>query len=232
VSAALNLYEKSGALGVLYPELDTLVGLEKDTGLPVWTQTLAAVDALSPTRPVLRMAALLHAIGMPAARTRDLRGDWRFTGHEVRGARAAETIMRRLKASNYDIERVTTLVRIQSELFPPDAPDAGVRRWLRHISPEYVGDFFRLRFAFCRAERQSGADLLERWRKVHKVLLQHPVLDLSGLAIGGSELKALGLKPGPQYGEILEALVQRVIEDPTLNEPDKLTTIVTSELLP
>ena len=62
-------------------------------------------------------------------------------------------------------------------------------------------------------------------------MLQHPVIDASGLAIGGSELKQLGLQPGPQYGEILEALVQRVIEEPELNHPDKLIAIVRREHL-
>jgi tRNA nucleotidyltransferase/poly(A) polymerase len=231
-SAALKLYAQSGALGVLYPELDALVRLEDETGIQVWTHTLAAVDTVPISRPVLRMAVLLHAVGMPDARTRDLRGEWRFTGHAVHGRRAAEAIMRRLKASNADSERVTTLVAVQSDLFPPDAPDAGVRRWLGHVSPTYTRDLFRLRFALCKAHRASGSDLVERWRHLHKVLLQHPVIDASGLAIGGRELKALGLKPGPQFREILDALVQRVIEDPSLNERERLMSIVKEEIAP
>lgn len=229
-AASLKLYAQSGVLGVLYPELDALVMLESETGMQVWRHTLAAVDAVPISRPVLRMAVLLHAVGMPAARTRDLRGGWRFTGHAVHGARAADAIMRRLKASNADIERVATLVAIQSDLFPPDAPDAGVRRWLAHVGPAYTRDLFRLRLALCKAHQASGSDLLERWHHVHKVLLQHPVIDESGLAIGGKELKALGLKPGPHFGEILTALVQRVIEDPALNERETLMSIVKAEI--
>lgn len=231
-SASLKMYAQSGVLGVLYPELDALIRLESETGIQVWTHTLAAVDTVPISRPVLRMAVLLHAVGMTAAKTRDLRGEWRFTGHAVHGTRAAEAIMRRLKASNSDIERVTTLVAIQSDLFPPDAPDVGVRRWLRHVGPAYMRDLFRLRFALCKAHQASGSDLVERWRHVHKVLLQHPVIDASGLAIGGKELKALGLKPGPQFGEILDALVERVIENPSLNERERLMSIVKEEIAP
>lgn len=228
-SAALKLYERAGVLAVLYPELADVVALEKQTSLPAWTRTLAAVDALPISRPVLRMAALLHAIGMPGARTRDLRGEWRFTGHEVRGGRLAENIMRRLKASNADAEHVVRLVALQSDLFPPDAPDSGVRRWLRHVEPDYARDLFRLRFALCAGDPANGRDLLDRWRHVHRILLEHPVIDTAGLAIGGKELKALGLAPGPQYGEILDDLVQRVIEDPSLNERERLTEIVRKE---
>src|SRR5690606_1132151 len=102
-------------------------------GPDLWTVTLGAVDSVPPHRVTLRLAALLHAVGMPPARTRDLRGGWRYTGHEVLGARKAEDVMRRLKSSNADTERVTRLVRHQADLFPPDAPAAGVRRWLRDI---------------------------------------------------------------------------------------------------
>ncbi|MGQ0560887.1 MAG: CCA tRNA nucleotidyltransferase [Gemmatimonadota bacterium] len=239
-SAALKLYASAGVLAELYPELDALVRLETETGVPVWTRTLAAVDALPRARPVLRMTALLHAVGMPAARSKDLRGEWRFTGHEARGARAAEAITRRLKASNADTERVAKLVAIQSDLFPPDAPDAGVRRWLLHVPAAYVNDLFRLRLALCRAASASvsasasasasASDLTGRWRHAHRVLLQHPVLDTAGLAIGGKELKALGLAPGPEFGALLNTLVQRVIDDPALNQPDRLMQIVKDEI--
>ena len=199
-----------------------------------WTESLLAVDALPTSRPVLRMAALLHAVGMPMARTRDLRGGWRYTGHEVLGARTAEEIMRRLKASNADTERVRRLVAGQSMLFPPDAPAPGIRRWLRDVGPDLVYDLFRLRFALWRASAQAGEqprDLLERWRAAHRVLLSRPVLDTSGLAIGGRELKEIGLEPGPQFGEILQELVDLVIERPELNTRDALLEHVKRENL-
>lgn len=229
-SAALKFYASSGVLGVLYPEIAAVVKLERETDRPVWTRTLAAVDQLPRNRPALRMAALLHGIGMPSVGDRDLRGEWRFAGHEARGARDAEALMRRLKASNADIERVSALVRLQNDIFPPDAPDAGVRRWLRHVPPSRVNDLFRLRFALARAAGESAADLKQRWRHVHRILLQHPVIDVAGLAIGGKELKALGLTPGPEFSSIFEGLLERVLEDPSLNEAGTLIRIVEESL--
>lgn len=231
-SAALNLYADSGVLSVLYPEIDAIVRLQVNHNEPVWTRTLAAVDTLPPSRPVLRMAALLHGVGMPAARVRDLRGEWRYTGHEVRGARAAEAIMRRLKASNTDTERVTKLVAIQSDLFPPDAPDAGVRRWLLHVPPDSVRDLFRLRISLCRAMGVSGADLKERWVHAHRVMLEHPALSVSALAISGKELKMLGLAPGPDFGIMFDKLLDAVIDDPSVNERERLLEIVKQSLDP
>ena len=227
-SRSLHLYATSGVLQSLYPELAATVGLETDDHVDVWERTLRAVDAIAPQRVLLRVSALLHAIGHPPARTRDLRGNWRYTGHERWAARKTEDVMRRLKTSNADRERVVSLVQHQTDLFPPDAPDAGVRRWLLHISPELVYDLFRLRIALWRAApvARGAADLVERWRHAHAILLQHPVLSVAGLAIDGNDLRALGIPPGPEYGRILSALLERVVEEPRLNASERLLELV------
>jgi tRNA nucleotidyltransferase/poly(A) polymerase len=242
-SAALRLYESSGALRVLYPELHATVGMAaNDSGGDVWLRSLTAVDSLPRTRPMLRMAALLHGVGMPPARSKDLRGGWRYTGHEPLGARKAEEIMRRLKASNADIDYVSSLVGMQSDLFPPDAPDAGVRRWMTHVHRSLRTDLFRLRIALWRAahiqgdvdadEFERGAnDLKERWQHVRKVQRENPPIATTDLAIDGGDLKGIGLSPGPRFGEIMKALLDRVLDDPGLNNREALLAIVQSELM-
>jgi tRNA nucleotidyltransferase (CCA-adding enzyme) len=240
-SAALSLYGAAGVLAVLYPELEALIGLDQGSGhrFDAWTASLFAVDSIAPTRPLLRMAALIHAVGKPGARTRDLRGGWRFTGHEVLGGRKAEDLMRRLKASNAEITRVAQLVARQSDLFPPDAPAAGIRRWLRDLGPRLVPDLFRLRFALWRAGTgefgpvhgaAAPGDLLERWRNAHAVLLTRPALGVTDLEIGGNDLIALGFEPGPRIGEVLRQLLERVLDQSELNTREKLLELARKEL--
>jgi hypothetical protein len=189
---------------------------------------LRAVDAVPPGRLLLRWTALLHTTGYPAARSRDLRGGWRYVGHERAGAGKAEQMLRRLRFSNADLERIVRLITMQSDLFPPDAPDAGIRRWLAHITPEYVNDFFRLRIALWRAypTERGDRDLRERWRRAREVLRRDPVLTLSRLAVDGSDLRAAGIEPGPRMGELLRALLARVIEEPSLNTKEQLLQLV------
>jgi tRNA nucleotidyltransferase/poly(A) polymerase len=234
-SVTLDLYARSGALEALYPELSAMRGIEMPgTGVDAWAFTLAATDAVSPRHVLVRYGVLLHAAGVPVARTRDpLRGGWRVTGHETIGARKASDVMKRLRASNADTERVVSLVARQSDLFPPDAPDAGVRRWLADLGPECVHDLFRMRIAFWRAHpvKRGDVDLVERWRKAHRVMLSHPVLTLDGLAIGGEDLKRLGLMPGPRFGVILRALLVRVVDTPSLNTREALLDLVRAESL-
>jgi tRNA nucleotidyltransferase (CCA-adding enzyme) len=161
-----------------------------------------------------------------------VRGGWSYTGHEQMGARKAAAVLERLKASNADTERVTALVREQASLFPPDAPDAGVRRWLRDVGRDLVHDLFRLRIALFRARpvERGAHDLCERWRHAHAVALAHPPLSVGDLAIDGGDLKRLGLTPGPRFGEVLRVLLDRVIEDPAQNTNDRLMDLARREL--
>jgi tRNA nucleotidyltransferase (CCA-adding enzyme) len=140
------------------------------------------------------------------------------------GGRMAAELMRRHRASNADTEFVSTLVARQSDLFPPDAPDSAVRLWLLHVPPELVSPLFRLRIALWRAHPVPGGDrdLRERWHHVHRILADRPPLATGDLAIDGADLKRLGLTPGPAFGTILRALLERVVLDPSLNERDTL----------
>jgi hypothetical protein len=152
--------------------------------------------------------------------------------HEAIGGRKAEELLLRLRCSNADVERVSRLVALQSELFPPDAPDRVVRRWLAHMpaAPAFLPDLFRLRVALARAHGQHGSDLAERWRIARRVLRERPPLTIAELAVDGGDLKALGLTPGPVFGEILRALLERVLDEPALNQKDTLLRIVREEL--
>ena len=246
-SAALALYAASGALRVLYPELEAAIGVHAPGARhDAFTESLLAVDSLPPKRPLLRAAALLVA----AARAADA-GTPRQDPEA--GARTAARVMQRLKASKAETDRVTRLVRTHGDEVPLDAGDPAVRRWLRRIGPDLVRDHARLAIAFWRARSgearpptpaavgadpparlraPAGAagDVLERWRRARAMLRTRPPLAVSDLAIGGHELRALGLTPGPRYGRILRELLERVTERPELNTREELLRIVRQEL--
>jgi tRNA nucleotidyltransferase/poly(A) polymerase len=227
----LALYASTGVLAKLLPELEETRGIEIRDGVDAWTLAIRSVDAVTPARLRLRLAALLHTTGYPAAKTKDLRGGFRYTGHEQMGARIAEDILRRLRSSNAEIERVTRIVARQSDLFPPDAPDAGIRRWLAAVGPDLVNDLFRLRIARQRAlpVERAERDIDERWRAARRIIGSNPVITLDRLAIDGNDLREAGLEPGPRFGAILHDLLERVIEDPSLNTRDGLLAIVRDE---
>jgi hypothetical protein len=108
----------------------------------------------------------------------------------------------------------------------PKADDiVACRRWLREVGPEDARDALRLNF---RREEAQGtgaagrAALAEQARAVLGVLRRGDPVTLGALAIDGNDLKEQGLRPGPEFGRVLEACLDAVIEDPALNEKDRL----------
>ncbi|MBW3629431.1 MAG: CCA tRNA nucleotidyltransferase [Gemmatimonadetes bacterium] len=220
-SAALRLYRDSGVLASLYPELEACVGVDDPGGGgEVWSHLIEATDATARGDTPLRLAALVHDVGKGAAQPGD-----GFAEHAGVGAALAREMLRRLKASNADTDRVVHLVAQHADLPGERASDADFRRWLRRVGPSHYRDLFRLRIADCRARHADAQALLASYRTAHRVLSERPPLDIGDLAIGGAELRALGIPPGPRFGEILRQLLERVTEDPSLNTPERLAEL-------
>lgn len=235
-SDSLRLYEGTGALGVLYPELQTCVGAPDGAGEgDVWSHLLAACDAVPRSRPLLRLAALLHDVGKPAVREETPDGV-RFPRHAEAGAALARTLMKRIKCSNAETDLVTHLVAQHADLPSADAPGPEIRRWLRRVGPEHVPDLLRLRIADARArfgaEAAVRTELAAFARRARAELRTRPPLSIGDLAIGGAELRALGIPPGPRYGEILRELLERVTDDPSLNRRERLEGMATEKPRP
>lgn len=221
-STSLGLYEASGVLAALYPELQACVGTPCD-GEDVWTHQLASVDHATASRPSVRLAALLHDTGIPRA-----------TGpeHAAAGGAVARGITQRLKTSNAESDRVVHLVTQHADLPGDDATEPELRRWIRRVGPEYLYDLFRLVIADVRASGDPAAEqrVLGLWRRARAALAARPPLDVGQLAIGGAELRDLGLPAGPLYGEILRDLLERVTDDPALNDAEALIELVRSRI--
>jgi len=105
--------------------------------------------------------------------------------------------------------------------------DSAVRRWIRRVSPELVEDLYALNEADVRAKGKDARLDLEHVAqlRVHvaKVIAQGAAFNVKDLAIDGRLLMTeLGAKPGPDIGRVLRALLEEVVDDPTLNTKETL----------
>lgn len=192
-SSALDLYAASGAMSVLYPELDRLRSTKH------WPVTTASVDHLPPGRPLLRLAALLHDL----------------SPHET------AQVLVRLRLSNAQTDAVAH--RAGAPPMPgPEASDADVRRWLATVGPDHLPGVARVALARARVGAGDPEVVVASWRRARAVRATRPPLVVGDLAIGGRDLIRLGLRPGPAFKEILQALLDRVLDDPRRNRPDEL----------
>ncbi|HKP76682.1 MAG TPA: CCA tRNA nucleotidyltransferase, partial [Longimicrobiaceae bacterium] len=138
-SATLRLYQESGALASLYPELQACVGVP-DGDEDVWGHLMRTAHAAAHSRMGLRVAGLLHDVGKA-------RG---MEDHAAAGAALARGVMARLKFSNAERDRILHLVAQHEDLPASDAPAPEIRRWLRRVGREHVHDLLRLEMANAR----------------------------------------------------------------------------------
>ena len=187
------------------------------------------MDAAPADRPIVRLAALLHDIGKPATFA-----DGHFLGHEVVGARLAGAFLDRLHAPRAVRDRVVDLVRNHMFSYESSWSDAAVRRFIAKIGK--LGDGALAELLALREADNAGsglppeaAGLGELRARIEAELAADAVLDRRGLAVDGTDLMAeLGLPQGPILGRILEALLERVIADPALNDRPTLLLLARS----
>jgi tRNA nucleotidyltransferase (CCA-adding enzyme) len=126
----------------------------------------------------------------------------------------AAPLLRRLRASNAEIERAAAIARGPAG---PAGDDArAVRRWLSAVG-RAADDLLELH-AIRTGSPAPWASEVEAART------RGDPLSRGDLALGGRELQALGLA-GPRLGEVLGILLDRVLDDPALNTPDALRAI-------
>ncbi len=217
-SVGLRLAFDSGLLAVISPELAAQRGIpqNKVPGEDLWDHTLRTVDAVPADRPVVRLAALLHDIGKPAT----LAGG-RFQQHDIVGAAEANALLRKLRYPRATTEEVTHLIRHHMFTVDPDASEIAVRRFIRRIGRGYLDALFELRRAddIGSGVTPDDPDQAAFRTRVEAELAAEVPLDRNALAVDGGDLmRELGLQPGPRLGGVLEALVDRVIADPVLND--------------
>ena len=213
-------------LAILFSESQSPI--RQSTNLPILGPVLPFADRLQEhleqtmsdgrTRLVtLKLAALLHDVGKPAAETVDETGRIRFLGHHKAGTRLAVEALIRLRLSRVEVRLGETIVRHHMRplqlakqkrvsaravyRFFRDTGDAGVEVLLHALADN------RATYAPDAKDEQWPrlVDLVSRmlgdyWERQAQRVAPVPL-------IGGSDLlREFDLQPGPQIGELLEAV--------------------------
>ncbi len=229
-SRGIRIMRRTGLLGRILPELAEghLVRQNEYHRYTVLRHTLETVDRVAPT-PLLRWTALLHDVAKPRVRTKE-GGRWRFDGHAEAGAETARAVMERLRLDHALISGVVRLIRNHMIGYRPEWSDGAVRRLVRRVGPENIGSLIAFRKADIRAHGRPelrGTLLEELEKRVRGVLDEPRCLGRDDLALNGRDVMGVtGLSPGPLVGRILDELLERVTENPSLNRPDTLKPVV------
>ena len=210
-----------------WPQLGPLVTLEQNNPRHCWggwEHTIHTVEA-APADVTLRLAMLLHDIGKPACKSTDEKGIDHFYGHPAVSAKLANQMLRTMKFDNKTRERVVTLVEHHDAQLLPRSQV--IRRWLGRLETE---TFFQL-LEVKRADNMGQdpekvkdrlAELDEIRAKAEQILAERQCFTLKDLAVDGRDVVAGGIAPGPEVGQVLKGLLERVLSGEIPNERDAL----------
>lgn len=211
-------------LGCVLPELLPMKGFEQRTPYHVYDvlEHTAYVVQNTPAEPLARWVGLFHDMGKPDAFFLGEDGRGHFYGHAAISAQKAAAIMARLKMSPRFAHDALLLVTHHDDVV--EAVPKQVKRMLRKLDGK--PELFRTLCAIKKADALSQAprcrgrvELATDLEACLDAILQaDEAFSLKGLAIGGRDVLALGIEPGPLVGQLLQAALDAVVDEQIPNE--------------
>lgn len=182
----------------------------------------------------IRLAGLYHDISKPETRRwSEEKKDWTFHGHEVVGSRVTKKALENLHFSRETIEKVSKLVRWHMFFSDPDQITlSAVRRMIKNVGEENIVDLLNLRICD-RIGTGRPKEQPFRFRK-YKAMVDQALRDPISVGMlktdGEHIMEKFHVKPGPNIGWTLNALLEEILDDSAKNTEDYLDKR-TAELL-
>ncbi len=208
-----DLLDQSGLLAVILPEIEALKGCDQPEQFhpegDVFVHTRLMLSLLAPeaSGPQV-LAVLLHDIGKPRVRSFDpVDRRIRFNGHDRVGAEMAEKVMTRLRFPRHEIDQVVEAV--SNHMVFKDVRQMRPAKLRRFMARPHFGIELELHRIDCAG---SHGDLENYHFLINKEseFAQEPLIPAR--LVRGDDLIAMGLKPGPRIGELLEAVQTAQLE--------------------
>lgn len=170
----------------------------------------------------LGLAMLLHDCGKTRCQSRGADGEGHYYGHAGISAEIADGVLRRLKCSNAERERICGIIKYHD--LPIELSGRFLRRQLakrgglfRDILIAHIADDMAKR-EFCRDRIPKYREALKR---IGEIMSEKPCLTVGELAVNGGDLKAI-IPPSPEMGRVLNELLAEVIDGRLENEKSSL----------
>jgi tRNA nucleotidyltransferase/poly(A) polymerase len=207
-----DLLDSSGLMRAILPEIDAMKGCAQPEQFhpegDVFEHTRLMLQFLPEKVSVpLVFGVLLHDVAKPRTATVDNTGRIRFNEHDRIGAEMTEEIMRRLRFSGAEIDATVEMVR-QHMVFK-DVPKMRMAKLKRFMARPTFDDELELHRVDCQGSHRM-LDNYEFLLRKREEFANEPIIPPP--LVRGDDLIALGLKPSPKFGEILEAVETRQLE--------------------
>jgi tRNA nucleotidyltransferase/poly(A) polymerase len=207
-----DLLDASGLMRQVLPELAVMKGCAQPPQFhpegDVFRHTRLMLELLpNEVSLPLVLSVLFHDIGKPPTSSVDEAGRIRFNGHDRVGAEMTEALMQRLRFSRAEIEATVEAVR-QHMVFK-DVPNMRIAKLKRFMARPTFADELELHRVDC-ASSHGMLDNYKFLTRKQEEFANEPIIPPP--LVRGEDLIALGMKPGPRFGEILEAVETQQLE--------------------
>ena len=227
---ALLHMKHTGLLKYVLPILEESIGIEQNHShiYTVFEHLLRSVQHAADKGYSLevRLSALFHDIGKPKSRRKTKDGKaWTFYGHEVIGSRVTQKALQELRFPKETVEKVVNLVRWHMFFSDPDKITlSAVRRMIVNVGSENIWDLLDVR----KCDRIGSGRPKEqpfRFRK-YKSMVEEALRDPISVGMlkitGKTVMDVTHETPGPRIGNIMHALLEEILDDPTKNTTEYL----------
>jgi poly(A) polymerase/tRNA nucleotidyltransferase (CCA-adding enzyme) len=216
----MSLY-KCKLLQYILPELEMGIGVKQNKHhiYTVFEHNTLALKYCPSKDWRVRLATLLHDVAKPQTK-KLVDGEFTFYNHEYAGAKIATKIVKRLKFSTEDADKVVNLVKSHMFYYNVDeVTAAAVRRLIVKVGKENLKDLIDLRIG---DRLGSGVAKAKPYKLRHLEYMlervQNDPVSVKMLKINGEDImNELSLPAGPKIGAILDVLLSYVLENPELN---------------
>lgn len=224
-----DLYDL-GVLTYICPELCLCFKTEQNIKWHIYDVGTHSVEMIKhlPEKAYLRFAGLMHDWGKPYTKGVNSEGEDTFRNHAQKSVLLAEDFLNRYKFSNADKDKILRLIKHHDREIVPEKKY--VKRAINAVGDDIFLDLIHLKRADClsqnfalTAPRMDYLDVLETLYT--EIKEKKEPFSVKNLKINGNDLIQLGFK-GKEIGEILNDLLEKVIENPDLNEKELLIKII------
>lgn len=226
----IELLDRLNILEYIIPELVKAKGVKQNQAhaYDVWEHLLRTVQhSADKDWPLeIRISSLLHDISKPETKRLSRETNQiTFYGHEVIGSRVTKKVLERLKFPTKTIEKVARLVRWH--MFFSDTEMitiSAVRRMIANVGQENIWDLMNIRICdrIGTGRPKENPYRLRKYKSMIEEALRDPV-SVSMLKINGEDIMSVTHETaGPKIGYVLHALLEKVLENPNLNNKEYL----------
>lgn len=231
----IKIAYEQGLTKVFMPEFDSMMETSQNHPHHMYSvggHTIKTMEVSPPIRE-LRLSMLFHDSGKPQVKTTDEEGIDHFHGHNEVSKHIANEVLHRLKFDNYTIK----LVKDMS--YYHDIKIEGNHRAVRRAINKIGIDEFKLLLMVKEADvlgqsdykRSEKLEEVDTLRKLYQDILEkNECLGLKDLKIDGKILMDMGYPKGPELGIELNKLLDRVLEDPSINDEVILSDLARKDL--